>query len=1708
VFVFYFTDIEGSTRLWEEHTADMGKVIARHDEIVRQQIEDAGGRITKHTGDGVTAAFEAGQPVDCALQTQKQFAAEPWGAIGRLRIRIGLHAGEAELHAGDYFGPPVNATARVMSAGWGDQILLTPEVKTISPLPPGADLRDLGQHLLKDVSAPQQILQLLHPDLSRLDFPPLRTLSGSSIQRSVQEQGQQFAGLDAPSMAVNLISVTLLPTMQGDLSPTSPALAANLGLLGDLGAPALQEFAAEFAQELRARQQDGETLSLVQIREQMQVQLLQRWQAGGESALALRSDTSRLLQAVDGVQAALEAATADLKETLAHGLSELGSSFQEFRWMLGNVRHTLDEMHTRQALQLSMQREQLDLQRQQLVKTNLLLRVQRARAAAPVMVDEDEGELPPAEVPCPYKGLAAFEPEDADVFFGREELVAELTARLAGSRFLAVVGSSGSGKSSVVRAGLLPALWQGALPGSDDWQTIILTPGAHPLEELAIRASLLRSISPGSLLADLRADPQALDLAIRQALADEPEPVQLLLVVDQFEEVFALCRDEAERQQFIDALIGAVESGDSRAVVVLTIRADFFGRCGDYPSLAARLRDNVLVGPLGEDELRAVIERPAEFVGLRLEPGLVDIIVRDVADEPGALPLLSHALLETWHRRRGRTLTMAGYAESGGVAGAIAQTADSVYAALPEEQKHIARMTFLRLTELGEEGTQDTRRRVSPEELVLRPDEAKPVQQVLKTLADARLITTGEETVEVAHEALIREWPVLRQWLEEDREGLRIHRHLTDTAQEWERLERDPSELYRGARLAAVLEWSEEHAGELNPLEREFVEASHEAVQREALEREAARQRELEQALALAEEQEKRAEEQALASSRIRRGAWLLAGAAVIAVVLAVLAFLARQSATQNASAAQAASTVAVAERDAAETAQVQEASQRATAQAETLARATAEAVAVAERDTAETAQVQEASQRATAQAETLARATAEAVAILEREDARRQAAIGLASQAKLEMSGSQPERAVLLALAAVEDYPYTWQAEHALGEAVLNHRLLLDLPHDDFVDSAEVSPDGTRVTTMCDDTILRVWDAETGEQQLALTGHDSWLWGGTWSPSGDRILSSSYDRTARVYDAATGEVLHVLSGHGGFYSAWSPDGTRISTWYETEGTVTIWDAATGEVMFSLSHGEPSNRALSYDGWSPDGSRIVTAGRDQTARVWDAWTGEEQLVLTGHEATVVTAAFSPDGSRIVTGSWDGIARVWDATTGEHQLTLAGHASTPWPRWSPSGDRILTARDGLAIVWDASTGEQLHLFRCLPGSTSARWSPDGSMVAAGGAGGELTVWDSGRGVELAHIQVHPGDYRFQWFPDSERIITAGDEGYAKIWKVSTAQLRVSCEPDCHYFSTGWGTAPTWSPDGRYFATGYYGGLAVAWDAASGEEIWRLQYEQAGELMNGGVTYVDWSPTGDRFLTADGDGNIKIWDAATGDELLTFLASAEPLVTVIVARWSPDGTRIVSASEDGTAKVWDAIGGEMLLGFAEHAPLCVDWSSDGTRIVSGAEDGTAKVWDASTGTVLRDLMPEDFAFSVTGVAWSPDDGRIATFSADSLGRIWDAQTGEEVLQFSAPLRANPVFWSPSGDRLLTSGWPGAAQVWDAHSGREVLAIQQGVFTNAMWSPDGSLLAITDMSDNVQILPAWQTLDELIQYAREHAVVRELTDAEREQFGLDLE
>ncbi|HVN55633.1 MAG TPA: ATP-binding protein [Anaerolineaceae bacterium] len=460
----------------------------------------------------------------------------------------------------------------------------------------------------------------------------------------------------------------------------------------------------------------------------------------------------------------------------------------------------------------------------------------------------DIEQLPPEPGDSPYLGLQSFTEKDAGHFFGRELLTAKIIARLGTTRLLCVIGASGSGKSSLVRAGVIPALKSGAaladglLPpaNSRGWSYRVINPSAHPLQALAAALG-----SPAAdlsqLIQNLQANPTSLTAVARGLLAKETSP-QLLLVVDQFEEVFTQCRDETERRTFIDCLLAAANPQDVQPVqVILVLRADFYASLAQYD----RLREVVsaqqeFIGAMSRDELFRAIVQPAALGQWKIQEGLVELMLDDTGDEPGALPLLSHALLETWNHRHGRTMTLSSYRDSGGVRGAIAKTAEMVFRQrLTPQQQAIARLIFIRLVDL-EDNAPDTRRRAAFSELITRASDPVTIDAVLSILIDARLVTTDVQepgdvkVIEVAHEALIREWPTLREWLSENRSGLILHRQLTDATSDWLRLDRDPGALYRGTRLKQALEWADQNSADVSLDEQAFLEASKQNESEEA----------------------------------------------------------------------------------------------------------------------------------------------------------------------------------------------------------------------------------------------------------------------------------------------------------------------------------------------------------------------------------------------------------------------------------------------------------------------------------------------------------------------------------------------------------------------------------------------------------------------------------------------------------------------------------------------------------------------------------------------------------------------------------------------------------------------------------------------------------------------------------------------------------
>lgn len=418
----------------------------------------------------------------------------------------------------------------------------------------------------------------------------------------------------------------------------------------------------------------------------------------------------------------------------------------------------------------------------------------------------------PGRAPCPYRGLSAFGPEDAGLFFGRAGIVAELTRRITGGGLIAVVGASGCGKTSVLRAGVVPALE--ALPGG--WTVATMTPGADPVRTLAERAAALAALPAGE---------------------------SGVLLVDQFEELFTTGAPAEQRDGFVRDLAALAASP---VAVVFAVRADFYEACTHFPTLVRALEGRQLVvGPMAQDELRTVIERPARLAGLRLEEGLADTLLREArvrrhGEQSAVLPLLSHALLATWQQRFGDLLTVAGYRAAGGIDQAIARTAENIYAAVPEEDRPHVRALLVRLVRLGE-GVEDTRRRLPLTDLT-EIDRLDAVRRVLNVLAAARLVTVDGDGIEIAHEALLYAWPRLRSWIDEDRTALMAVQQVTDAARAWDQAGRQDTDLYRGPRLDTATDAVRERdaVDALGPIVRLFLDRCHE---QRRVERRAARRR-------------------------------------------------------------------------------------------------------------------------------------------------------------------------------------------------------------------------------------------------------------------------------------------------------------------------------------------------------------------------------------------------------------------------------------------------------------------------------------------------------------------------------------------------------------------------------------------------------------------------------------------------------------------------------------------------------------------------------------------------------------------------------------------------------------------------------------------------------------------------------------------------
>ncbi|AGP51966.1 helix-turn-helix domain-containing protein [Streptomyces rapamycinicus] len=1042
----------------------------------------------------------------------------------------------------------------------------------------------------------------------------------------------------------------------------------------------------------------------------------------------------------------------------------------------------------------------------------------------------------------PYLGLVRFEPGDHERFFGRDQLVADVQELVLRRRFAAVVGLSGSGKSSLLRAGLIPAL---RADGPSLAAIRILTPGVHPLRTHA------------------------------EALRPKDADGDTVLVVDQFEEVFTLGRDSHERTAFIDALLAA-QHLDSRLRVVIAIRADFYGRCAEHRELADALREaNLLVGPMSPAELREAVVRPAQSAGLIVERDLTARLVEEVHGAPGGLPLLSHALRETWRRRRGRALTLEAYESAGGVHGAIAQSAEEIYTRLAAGHAELARLILLRLIAPGE-GSQDTRRPVGRGELDLDAASQDDIALVLDRLATARLLTLADGTVDLAHEALITAWPRLRQWIDDARARLRLHRQLTEAASVWNALDRDPGALYRGVRLAAAEEafGDLDTVKELTCLEREFLTSSTTAREREqrAVARTARRRRRLIAALSVLLVIAMIAGAIAWSQSRISEHRRQQA-------VAAQKAAFSRQLAAQSAA-------LLGYNPDLASLLAVQAYQVNPTAEATSSLYAAA-ALPLRHLLTGDARHVE---------------------AVTFSPDGRTVAAAGSDGRILRWDAGTGAARTSLRSAAgAVKAITYSKAGQLLVGSDTDGTLRLSNLTRrkawtaTDRTETGPLafSPDDRTVAVGSADGGIRLRDVATGAIRTTLPISAGRTVAIAFSPDGRLLSAGGADGVIKVCDLSKGTTRTVkFTGPAAPTSmAFSPNGHLLAVGDEF-GQVRLSDTETGRSHARFTDHKGPVGAVKF---SPDGRLLATGSDDSTARLYDVTSGESRVVFTGHTRGVASVSFSPDGSMLATGSRDRTVRLWDVLRGAARVTRKTD-NTPTSMVFTADGRALETGDGAGRVstWD-TVRQQSHSTRSLVFGTTTRsvsLPPGGPVIAAltSDDGRTVQVWDATSHLLRTTVHGHSRSVRFETAaldPDG-RVLATGDTGAnVHLWDVATGKSKSRAVLTGQ---TDVVEALAFSGDGHTLASADSSGSIRLWDVATGK---------SRAVLTDNATSIALSLDGRTLAVGHDDGTLRLWDVSTLTLRSTLRGRQLPVSSVAM---SPDRRTLAAGSEDGTIQLW--------------------------------------------------------------------------------------------------------------------------------------------------------------------------------------------------------
>ena len=1264
----------------------------------------------------------------------------------------------------------------------------------------------------------------------------------------------------------------------------------------------------------------------------------------------------------------------------------------------------------------------------------------------------------PAEIKgSPFRGLAAFGAKHAPVFFGRSRDITKAVDRLKDAAekdcpFLLVDGASGAGKSSLVRAGLVPRLTAaGVVPSVDVWRVAVMRPAevlGDPFAALARSLLVADADLPEAeqgrppALPELSASdfPRADDLTALLVHADESAlkpilstfagieqtvrekegyartvKVALLLVVDQLDELFGAGIDNDIRARFARLLGLLVRSG--RVWVIATLRADLFDHFLSQRELK-QLKDDGSsydLAPPDAAALAEIVRAPAAAAGLVYESDaetgeqLDERLLRD-AERADLLPLLQFTLNQLFEARErldhGGQLTFAAYRALGGLEGAVEKEAEAAFARLgATEQGRLPRLLRELVAPAGD-GTMAAARAAFDIRPVPLADAAydEASARLVQALIDARILLSagegGQATVRLAHARVLDSWQRASRIVEDNADFYRIRAEVEEQRRRWEAAGRRRDLLIgRGRPLAEAESIVHDFSGELPIATREFVRRS---------------------------------------GQRARLVQTVTAAAAVIFAAMAAAAF------------------------------------------AEWRYTVSLQREAVEKRDQLLVSQSR-----------------------------------FLVDRANQGIQAGDAGTAMLLALQALPDMrsgverPLVHEAQAALFAAYqdLKERIVLK-GHKGLLWSASFAPDARRIVTASEDNTARVWDAENGDQLAILRGHTEPVRVASFSPDGRQVITASTDKTARLWNVETGKQS-VLE-HGGVVrsAAFSSDGRRVVT-ASDDKTARVWDVQTGGQIALTGHTARVRDAA----FSPNGRYVLTASDDKTARLWDSRTGELVHILEGHTQSVRGATFSPDGERAVTTSLDHSVRVWSVETGKPSVVLEHGDVVSSAAFSPDGRRIVTVSgdNTTAGIWDAQTGERIAP---LPGQTAV-FSPDGRSILTSD-GDTARIWNADSGKPAMVLRGHRSRVTSAVFsPDGRHVLTASDDKTARLWSAKTETntqmvvlaahvgsvgravfspdgrraLTVSADNSVRLWDAEAGRqiatftraglgAAAFSPDGRLVAMPDHNTVVIR-DANTGERENRVFQGHSDAVRSAA-----FSPDGRRIVTASDDRTARVWDVQTGEQIAVLREHTAPVRSAV---FSPDGLRVVSTqmaqrsgdvtsdnntvtSKDRIALLWDALSGQVIRRFEGHTAQVYDatFSPDGKQIVTASGDNTARIWDAATGKTMAVLSGH--SDSVLSAAFSSQGDRIVTASVDETVRVWDAEKTIAVLAgHSGPVRS--AVFSPDGERILTASDDTTARIWRIFLTAQALVDRSKILVPRCLTPEQRENAFLDPEP-----PAW--------------------------------